>query len=75
MALELFNESLTVNVFYDPKDREFEDNVCVCLKEFGPEEEKIFYASETNIYLTAEEARNLAELLIKAADQSSHASR
>lgn len=75
MTLELLNGCLTVNIFYDPRDREFEDNVCICLKEYGPEEEKILYAGETNILLTAEEARNLAEMLIKAADQSSHASR
>ena len=75
MALDLLNGSLTVKIFYDPRDCEFEDNVCVCLKESGPEEEKILYAGETNIFLTAEEARSLAELLLKAADQSSHATR
>lgn len=75
MALELLNGSLKVNIFYDPRDKEFEDNVCICVKEYGPEEEKILYAGETNILLTAEEARTLADMLIKAADQSSHASR
>jgi hypothetical protein len=75
MALEILNGSLVVNIFFDPKDREFEDNVCVCLKELGPDEEKIFYADETNIFLTAEEARGLAGMLLKAADMSAHASR
>ncbi|NPV41234.1 MAG: hypothetical protein HPY72_07830 [Anaerolineae bacterium] len=75
MALELLNGSLVVDIFYDPKDREFEDNICVCLKEFGPDEEKILYANETNIYLTAEEARAFSDLLLEAADKSSHASR
>lgn len=75
MAIELLNGSLKVNIFFDPKDREFEDNVCVCLKELGPDEEKILYADETNIFLTAEEARKLAVLLREAADKSSHASR
>lgn len=75
MALELLNGSLVVDIFYDKKDTEFEDNVCICLKEYGPEEEKILYAGETNIFLTPEEARNLANLLLKAADQSSHATR
>jgi len=75
MALELLNGSLVVDIFYDPKDREFEDNICVCLKEFGPDEEKILYANETNIYLTAEQARALSDLLRDAADKSSHASR
>jgi hypothetical protein len=75
MALELLNGSLVVDIFYDPKDREFEDNICVCLKEFGPDEEKILYANETNIYLTAEQARALSDLLRDAADKSNHASR
>ncbi|MEW6651536.1 MAG: hypothetical protein AB1453_15275 [Chloroflexota bacterium] len=75
MALEILNGSLVVNIFYDPKDREYEDNVCVCLKECGPDEEKILYAEETNVYLTAEQARELADLLHAAADQSAHASR
>ncbi len=75
MAIELLNGSLKVNIFYDPSDREFEDNVCICLKESGPEEEKILYANETNIFLTAEEARQLAGLLQDAAERRSHASR
>ncbi len=75
MAIELLNGSLKVNIFFDPKDREFEDNVCVCVKELGPDEEKILYADETNVFLTAEEARKLADLLREAADKSSHASR
>lgn len=75
MAVELLNGSLVANIFYDPNDREFEDNVCVCLKEFGPDEEKILYADETNVFLTAEQARQLADLLLQAADKSSHASR
>ncbi len=75
MALEILNGSLVVNIFYDPKDREYEDNVCVCLKECGPDEEKILYAEETNVYLTVEQARELADLLRTAADQSAHASR
>ena len=75
MSLELLNGSLVVNVFFDPKDRDFEDNVCICLKEFGPDEEKILYADETNILITSEQARELGNMLIKAADQSNHASR
>ena len=75
MALELLNGSLVVDIFFDPGDRDYDDNICICLKEFGPDEEKIFYANETNIFLTAEQARELANLLREAADQSSHGSR
>jgi len=75
MALEILNGSLVVDIFFDQRDREYDDNVCVCLKEYGPEDEKILYASETNVFLTAEQARGLANMLLKAADQSSHATR
>jgi hypothetical protein len=75
MALELLNGSLIVDIFFEPQDKVYEDNICVCLKEYGPDEEKILYANETNIYLTAEQARDLANLLREAADKSSHATR
>ena len=75
MALEILNGSLVVDVFFDQRDREYADNVCVCLKECCPEDEKILYANETNVFLTAEQARSLANMLLKAADQSSHATR
>jgi hypothetical protein len=75
MAMEILNGSLVIEIFYDQRDREYDDNVCVCLKEFGPEDEKILYANETNIFLTPEQARELADMLRKAANQSSHASR
>jgi hypothetical protein len=75
MAIELLNGSLKIDVFFDQRDKEYEDNVCVCVREFGPEDEKILYAGETNIFIKAEEARELARMLMEAADHSSHASR
>ena len=75
MAIELINGSLIIDIYFDKNDREYDDNICVCLKETGPEDEKILYASETNLLITAEEARKLAELLIAAADSSSQGSR
>ena len=75
MAIELLNGSLKIEVFFDKNDKEYEDNICLCVQEFGPEDEKILYAGETNIFINAEQARLLAEMLIKAADHSSHASR
>ena len=75
MAINLLNGSLKIDVFFDKKDREYEDNICVCLHEFGPEDEKILYAGETNIFINAEQARELAKMLNTAADHSSHASR
>ncbi len=75
MAIELLNGSLKIEIFYDKTDKEYEDNICVCLREYGPEDEKVLYAGETNLFINAEEARKLAAMLIDAADQSSHASR
>ena len=75
MAIELINGSLIIDVYFDKNDREYDDNICVCLKETGPEDEKILYANETNLLITADEARKLAELLIAAADSSSQGSR
>jgi hypothetical protein len=75
MAIEMMNGSLHVDVFFDPKDKQYEDNICVCIKEHSPDDEKVFYADETNLLITPEEARKLAELLIEAANLSSHSSR
>ncbi|MDP2966506.1 MAG: hypothetical protein Q8N39_10825 [Pelolinea sp.] len=75
MAFELLNGSLKIDVFFEKNDKEYEDNICVCLEEYGPEDERIFYADETNLFITAEEARKLAEMLIEAAERSSQSSR
>jgi len=75
MEISLLDGSLLVNIFFEQTDREYEDNICICLKENCPQEEKILHAAETNIYLTPEQARKMAQLLSEAAEQSSHASR
>ena len=75
MAIELLNGSLNVDIYFDKEDKEFNDNICISLKEYGPEDEKIFYAGETDIFITPDEARKLAEMLIAAADLSSQGSR
>jgi len=75
MAIELLNGSLKIEIYYDKTDREYEDNICVCVREYGPEDEKVLYAGETNLFINAEEARKLAAMLNEAAEKSSHASR
>jgi len=70
MAITLLDGSLKVDVFYDCKDSQFEDHICLKIVEDCPEEEKIFYAGETNIYLTAKQAKQIADALIKAVHQS-----
>jgi len=71
MTIQLLDGSLEVNIFYENKDSQYDDNICVCIKEICPEEEKILYAGETNIYLTSEQARQVAQALLTVADQSS----
>jgi len=75
MSIELMNGSLHVDVFYDKRDMQYEDNICICFKEVSPEDEKVFYANETNLLITPDEARALSKLLNDAAEISSHASR
>jgi hypothetical protein len=66
MAVYLLDNSLKVDVFFDSTDSEFEDNICISFVEDCPEDEKIFLAGETNIYLTVEEACQVAELISQA---------
>ena len=75
MAIEILNGSLKIDVYFDKDDKEYDDNICVCFKEFGPEDEKIMYAGETDIFITPDEARKLAEMLTAAAESSSQGSR
>lgn len=75
MAIELLNGSLKIEIFFDKSDKEYDDNICLCLKEYGPEDEKILYAGETNLYITPVEARKIAALLLDAAERSSQSSR
>ena len=75
MAVELMNGSLQVDVFFDQKDKHYDDNICICIQEHSEEDEKVFYAEETNLFITPEEARQFAKILLDAAEQSSHASR
>jgi hypothetical protein len=75
MAIELLNGSLKIEVFFDNSDKEYDDNICLCLKEYGPEDEKILYAGETNLYITPDEARKMAAMLLEAAERSCQSSR
>lgn len=74
MAILLLDDSLKVEICYEDNDSEFEDNICIIFTEDCPREEKIFLADETNIYLTIQQARDLAEALNKAASHSTLAS-
>lgn len=70
MTLYLLDDSLSVDAFYEPSDNQFSDNICIHFLESCLEEEKIFLGDETNIYLTPDQARELAQMLLAAADAS-----
>ena len=70
MSVYLLEDSLKIDVYYDPQDCKFDDNVCVAMFESCPDEERILQAAEVNIYLTEDQARQLAAELLKAADAS-----
>lgn len=54
-AITLLDGSLNLSIFLEDIDSEFEDNICLCFREDCPEDEKIFKADETSIYLTPEQ--------------------
>jgi len=72
MAVFILDNSIKIEVYFDRLDCEFDDNICMCLVEDCPQEEKVLKADETNIYLTAEQALNLGNALIDAATESLH---
>jgi len=70
MALYLLDDTLSIEVFFDQTDDQFNDNVCICLWESCPPEEKVLIADETNLFLTTGQARQLAEMLLAAVEES-----
>ena len=66
MIVFLLDNSLKVEICYDETEREFSDNILVSILEDCPEEEKVFRADETNLYLTPEQACQLAAALQRA---------
>ena len=70
MRVELLDGCLSVSVFFESRDSEFADNICLSFLESCAEEEKVFKADETNLFFTVKEARLLAHALLLAADES-----
>lgn len=70
MPIFLLDDSLKVDIFFEPVDSEFNDNICMCIEESCPPEEKIFRYDETHIYLTPRQARQLGEALLSAAEEA-----
>ena len=75
MVIMLLDDSLRVEVLYDEEDQAFEDNICVCLSERAPAEERLFLYDDTHILLTPDQALDLARALTAAAEQSQQAAK
>jgi hypothetical protein len=70
MKIELLGGCLVVDIFFEETDSEFDDNVCLRFTEPCSTDEWLFKAAETNIFLTAVEARQIAQTLLKIAEDS-----
>ena len=62
----LLDESLQVEIFYEPDDCGYEDNICLKVIESCPEAEKVFLHDESHLYLTLEQAQALMDALQQA---------
>jgi hypothetical protein len=71
MAIYLLDDTWKVEVFLEPGDREFDDNIRLNIEESCPAEEKVLTADVANLFLTPRQARQLGLALVEAAARSS----
>lgn len=69
-TIYLLDRSLKVEVYYEPEDSEFADNICISFCEECPDNERLFIADETNIFLSCDQSKLLAEALLEAVQKS-----
>lgn len=55
-TITLLDGTLKLNIYYDESDRDYEDDICLCFIEDSRDEEKLFRADESSLYLTPEQA-------------------
>jgi len=70
MAIELLDGTLQIEIFYDCEDQDLEDNICISIVERCPPAERLLRAGQTNVFLTSDQARELGQALITAAQRS-----
>jgi hypothetical protein len=68
--INLLDDSLQVEIFYEKDDGGYTDNICMKIIESCIEEEKVFRHDENHLYLTPEQAKALAEALTRAVQSS-----
>jgi hypothetical protein len=70
MQIKLLDGALLLQISLEPADIEYDDNICLCFEEPCHEDERVFKADQTCLYLKAAEARKLAKALLDAAQES-----
>ena len=70
MPIYLLDNTLQVQIRYDQEDCDYSDNICVTISEDCPHDEKVFIAGQTNLYLTPQQATEVAEALMEAVHYS-----
>lgn len=68
--INLLDDSLQVEIFYEKDDGGYTDNICMKIIESCIEEEKVFRHDENHLYLTPKQAKALAEALTRAVQSS-----
>ncbi len=64
MSIILLDGSLKVEISFEKSELRFDDNIRVTFVEDCPDDERLFRAVETNIFLTPDQACELARRLI-----------
>lgn len=70
MSISLLDGSLNVEIIFEKSEAGFADNIRVSIFESCPDDERLFRAEETNIFLTPDQACELAKRLSSAAQCS-----
>jgi hypothetical protein len=70
VAIYLLDNTLKVEISFDKEDCDYDDNICVSITEDCPHEEKVLIADQTNIYLTPQQALEMADALLQAVRSS-----
>ncbi len=66
MSVWLLENSLKVDIFFAENESEYDDDICICIVEDCPQDERLFIADETNIFITPEQASLLVLALERA---------
>ena len=56
MSISILDNSIKIEIYYDESISDFDDDICIRLKEECPVDEKILISDITNIYITPEQA-------------------